>query len=215
MKTKQLTDQTIAHYEANPQGFWEGTQDHDVSQNYNALLSAIKASKVEAPFNILDFGCGPGRDLKHFDSVGHNATGLDGSESFCKMAKEHSGCEVLNQNFVDIDLPDNHFNGVFANASMFHVPKVELVNVINKLQQSLKEDGILFSSNPRPDVGVESKVSKDVEGLNGNRYYNYMHLESYQNLIESCGFKLIDHYFRPNHMPVAERPWLACVFKKI
>ncbi len=120
MKTEDLTQTTIQHYENDPNGFWTGTRDHDVSQNYNALLNAISG---EGPYTILDFGCGPGRDLKYFKSLGHNPIGLDGCESFCSMAKEYSGCEVLCQNFISLDLENEYFDGVFANASLFHVPR--------------------------------------------------------------------------------------------
>ena len=81
---KKLTDSTINHYEQNPQGFWQGTKDHDVSQNYQSLLNNISG---RAPYQILDFGCGPGRDLKYLSDLGHKAVGLDGSASFCERTR--------------------------------------------------------------------------------------------------------------------------------
>ena len=192
---------TISHYESDPDGFRVGTQNHDVSQNYQALLNAILG---EGPLKILDLGCGPGRDLVYFRDLGHIATGLDGCESFCRMAREETGCQVLLQNFIDLKLKDDHFDGVFANASLFHVPKTELSQVIGKLQKSLKRQGVLFSSNPRGNS----------EGMNGSRYGNYMELDEYQKIVEECGFSLIHHYYRPDGIPVEQRPWLACVFRK-
>ena len=75
----QLTARTLAHYEGNAPAFWYGTRDHDVAQNYRALLDAIEAPP---PFALLDFGCGPGRDLAYFRSRGHEAIGLDGCAAF-------------------------------------------------------------------------------------------------------------------------------------
>ena len=91
----RLSESTIAHYDRQADAFRDGTLDHDVSQNYAALLEAIES---DPPFSILDLGCGPGRDLRHFRSLGHEAVGLDGSQEFVAMARDFSGCEVLHQN---------------------------------------------------------------------------------------------------------------------
>src|ERR1051325_5834442 len=98
-----ITRRTLHHYDDNACRFFAGTIDHDVSQNIDALLTAIEAP---APYTILDFGCGPGRDLKTFTALGHRVIGLDGSEQFVEMARAYSGCEVLHQNFIDLHLPD-------------------------------------------------------------------------------------------------------------
>ena len=71
---QHIAARTLAHYNSNAQAFWEGTRDHDVRQNINALLDHIEATP---PFDILDFGCGPGRDLITFKALGHRAVGLD------------------------------------------------------------------------------------------------------------------------------------------
>src|SRR5271154_3806293 len=108
---------TLAHYDQRAEEFWSRTRDHDVRQNMDALLSAVESAP---PFTILDFGCGPGRDLKTFTELGHVAIGVEGSARFAAMAREYSGCEVLEQDFVALDLPPGRFDGVFANASLFH-----------------------------------------------------------------------------------------------
>lgn len=199
---KDFISQTIKHYEDNHERFWEGTKDHDVSQNIEAILKHIKA---QAPYKILDFGCGPGRDLKRFKELGHEPYGLDGCENFVRMAKEHSGCHVYHQNFLEVDLPNNFFDGVFANASLFHVPKNQLEDILKKLHRSLKSERILFSSNPRGQG----------ENFDGKRYGNYMELEEYSEIASKAGFKLLDHYYRPQGQPIENCPWLACVFSKI
>ena len=97
----KISSLTLEHYDQSADGFWEGTRDHDVQQNIDALLGHIRG---EAPFTILDLGCGPGRDLKAFTELGHIAIGLDGTARFCEMAREYSGCEVWQQDFVALDL---------------------------------------------------------------------------------------------------------------
>jgi SAM-dependent methyltransferase len=144
----QITALTLQHYNQSADSFREGTRDHDVSQNIAALLRHIQAP---APLQILDFGCGPGRDLKVFRDMGHVPVGLDGSANFARMARDDSGCEVWQQDFLSLDLPTERFDGVFANAVLFHVPSQELPRVLSELHATLKPGGVLFSSNPRGD----------------------------------------------------------------
>ena len=136
---------TLADYELRAQPFWEGTRGHDVGQNIEALLQAIEGAP---PFAILDFGCGPGRDLKTFAERGHVAVGLDGASRFAEMARAHSGCEVWEQDFLWLELPECRFDGVFANAALFHVPGQELPRVLSELHATLKPRGAIFASNP-------------------------------------------------------------------
>ena len=100
--SRRISEVTIAHYDRSAEAFLDGTRDHDVSQNYAALLDAIEG---DPPYSILDLGCGPGRDLHHFRSLGHDAVGLDGSKEFVAMARSYSGCEVLHQDFLAMALP--------------------------------------------------------------------------------------------------------------
>src|SRR5215218_8136912 len=94
---EEIAAGTLASYEGRAKDFWEGTRDHDVRQNIDALLTHIRA---EPPFDILDLGCGPGRDLKTFTTLGHRAVGLDGVDAFIAHAREHSGCEVWKQDLL-------------------------------------------------------------------------------------------------------------------
>jgi SAM-dependent methyltransferase len=190
--------QTLGHYDHNALSFWQGTKSHDVSQNYQAFLSPFEPGKK---LDILDFGCGPGRDVDYFKSLGHRPVGLDGSEAFCQMAQEYTDCEVWHQQFLTLSLPEQHFDGVFANASLFHVPSQELPNVLLALYQTLREGGILFLSNPRGNS----------EGWSGQRYGHFIELEATQRYLNGAGFTVLDHYYRPNDVPLAERPWLAVV----
>ena len=81
---RRISEKTIGHYDRTTEDYWDGTRNHDISQNYEALLEAIEG---EPPYAILDLGCGPGRDLRYFRLLGHDATGLDGSMKFVKMAR--------------------------------------------------------------------------------------------------------------------------------
>ena len=199
----QITATTLGNYNEVADGFREGTRDHDVSQNIDALLRNITGP---APFQILDFGCGPGRDLQTFTALGHIATGLDGSDRFADMARADSGCEVLHQNFLELDLPTERFDGIFANASLFHVPRQELPRVLRELHAALKPGGVLFSSNPR---------GSDEEGWKGERYGSFHELASWSALLADAGFTEVEHYYRPPGLPRDQQPWLASVWRSI
>jgi len=114
---KKIADLTLEHYNQRATAFWEGTRHHNVTQNIAILLQYIEG---QAPFRILDFGCGPGRDLKVFCELGHIAVGLDGSARLVDMARAHSSCEASQ----------------------------ELPRVLLELHATLKTGGVLFSSNP-------------------------------------------------------------------
>lgn len=197
-----IARQTLAHYERNAERFFEGTREHDVSQNIAALLDAIKG---DGPFDILDFGCGPGRDLKALRAMGHRPVGLDGAEAFAAMARAYSGCEVWRQDFLALDLPRHRFDGVFANASLFHVPAAALPRVLGQLFDTLRPGGVLFSSNPRGD---------NREGWNDERYGSYHDYPAWEGFVTAAGFAPIGHYYRPAGLPRAEQGWLASVWRK-
>jgi SAM-dependent methyltransferase len=192
----------LAHYDQNAQGFWEGTRDHDVSQNINSLLSYIK---VAPPFELLDFGCGPGRDLMRFRSLGHKATGLDGSAQLAALARANSSCLVLEQNFLSLDLPSAHFEGVFANAALFHIPSQALPRILREINATLKPGGVLFCSNPHGDGS---------EVWNGDRYGAFYDWSTWRNHATRAGFEKLTHYYRPTGLPRERQPWLASVWRK-
>ena len=173
-----------------------------MSQNIAALLRHIEGS---APFTILDFGCGPGRDLKTFAQLGHIAIGLDGAPAFAAMARADSGCQVWQQDFLRLQLPPAHFDGVFANASLFHVPSQELPRVLGQLHAALKPAGVLFSSNPH---------GQNEEGWNRGRFGAFHDLDVWRAFLTQAGFLELEHYYRPTGLPREQQPWLASVWRR-
>src|SRR5207237_2778745 len=147
-----ITANTLKHYNERAAEFWAGTRDHDVKQNIEALLRHIRGAP---PLRILDFGCGPGRDLAAFRSLGHEPIGLEGSPPLAAMAREHSGCEVWEQDFLALKLPADRFDGIFANASLFHVPCQELPRVLSDC--TLRSSPMACSS-PRTPGGITKRA---------------------------------------------------------
>ena len=198
-----LARSTVSHYQQHADDFREGTKDHDVSQNVDALLRHLPGPSGQ---RILDLGCGPGRDLATFLAAGHMPVGLDGAAAFVHMAQATTGCEVWHQDLLALELPAERFDGVFANAVLFHVPTQELGRVLQDLRQTLVAGGVLFASNPR---------GPDVEQQQGLRYGSYLTLETWSRFVTAAGFALIEHYFRPPGRPRAEQPWLATVWRAL
>jgi SAM-dependent methyltransferase len=199
---ERIVGLTLEHYCAHADDFWEGTRGHDVSQNIESLLQHMVGAP---PFAILDFGCGPGRDLKTLAGLGHAAIGLEGATRFAELARTYSGCDVWEQDFLRLDLPDERFDGVFANASLFHIPSHELPRVLKELRATLKPGGVLFSSNPH---------GHNEEGWNHGRYGAYYDPETWRAFLSTAGFVELTHYYRPPGLPRAQQPWLATVWRK-
>ena len=114
---------TLAHYDERAEDFWQGTRDHDVSQNIAALLRHIEGTP---PFTILDVGCGPGRDLKTFTNSATRPSAWKVRNGSRRWRGPIARCEVWEQNLLALDLPAERFDGLFANAVLFHVPSEEL-----------------------------------------------------------------------------------------
>ncbi len=197
-QVRRLGAATIAYYDRFARAFWDGTRHYDVSQNYAAFLNAIEG---DPPYSILDLGC----DLSHFRSLGHEAVGLDGSQQIAAMARSHSRCEVLHQDLLTMRLPDGCFDGIFANASLFHVPSQELPRVLLELHKTLKPRGVQFTSNPR---------GNNEEGFSDGRYACFFDLDTWRDYMISAGFAGLDHYYRPPGLPRERQPWLATVWRK-
>ncbi len=197
-----ITSRTLDHYERSAAEFWEGTRGHDVTQNYEAFLGALPQRKG---LRLLDFGCGPGRDVRYFKQLGHEPIGLDGAAAFCEMARQYSGCEVWHQNFLALKLPPAHFDGIFANASLFHIPRQEMPRVFGELAAALVPGGVLFSSTIR--AGGE-------EGWSGDRYGAYLEWDEFRTFLENAGLTPLKHYYRPPGLPLEQQHILAVVSRK-
>ena len=98
-----------------------------------------------------------------------------------------------------------NFDGVFANAALFHVPSQELPRVLLELHASLKPGGVLFSSNPH---------GHNEEGWNGGRYGVYYDLNTWRRYVSAAGFVELSHYYRPAGLRRERQPWLASVWRR-
>ena len=109
------------------------------------------------------------------------------------------------QDFLKLQLPPAHFDGVFANASLFHVPAQELPCVLSELHSTLRPGGVLFSSNPR---------GQNEENWRSGRYGSYHDWPVWRAYLTAAGFTELEHYYRPVGLSREEQPWLASVWRR-
>ena len=176
------------YYDENAQEFFDGTVDADMSSHHDKFLKLLPENGC-----ILDAGCGSGRDAKLFKDSGYIVTAIDGSVEMCRLASEFSGIEVKHMQFQEIDFADE-FDGIWASASLLHVPSDELDSVLMKLRNSLKENGILYASFKYGDF----------EGERNGRYFNDLTESTAIKIFEKNEFKVIETWITHDARPSRE-----------
>lgn len=132
--------QTLEYYRVNADSFVEGAMKADLSATRKKFTAFLPAGAF-----ILDFGCGPGRDTNAFLEAGYKVDAIDGSPEMCARASEYTGIQVKNMLFNELDAR-NRYDGVWACASILHLPEEELTEVIRRIETALKNGGIFYTS---------------------------------------------------------------------
>ena len=170
---------TLDYYNLNAYDYFNNSLDADMSEVYKRFLFYLKENDL-----ILDFGCGSGRDSKYFLDNGYNVDSVDGSEELCNLATKYLNKEVICMKFEDLDVVDK-YDGVWACSSLLHVKKEELKNILVKIRNSLKLNGILY---------VSLKNGSGEEIING-RYFNYLTYKEFLDIIDDIGcFEELDFF---------------------
>ncbi len=145
------------YYDNNAQIFTERTFQHDMAEIYNQFLALLPKKT-----SILDAGCGPGRDAVYFNTLGHDVIAFDASIEMVKISSQKLGRPTLQMSLQDITF-ENQFDGVWASASLLHVPFDELREVFEKIHHALKPNGILYFS---------FKYGHDERRVEGRTFYD-------------------------------------------
>lgn len=160
---------TIDYYNRNVQDFIDGTVSVDFTQIQNVFLKLLPKDAC-----ILDFGCGSGRDVKYFIDCGYQVDAIDGSAELCRAASKYAGIDVKQMLFRELDEIEK-YDGIWACASILHVKKVELPDIIHKLSLAAKKNGIIY---------ISFKYG-DFEGERNGRYFTDMTEISMKELLEN------------------------------
>jgi len=164
-------DKTLEYYNQAAQDYTADTINADVSKLYAFFLTHLPPNAY-----IMDLGCGPGRDSKYFLDKGYRVLSIDGAQEFCKLASQLTGQDVLCQTFENIDFTEK-FDGIWACASILHVPMSRLPKVIANISRALKKGGYFYASFKYGEY----------EGKRNGRYFTDMTEERFVKLIETFG----------------------------
>ena len=133
-------DKTLKYYNENAQSFASGTVSVKFTEVQDKFLE-----KLNPDAYILDFGCGAGRDTKYFLSRGYQVDAIDGSEQLCRIASEYTGIKVRQMLFQELDEKEK-YDGIWACASILHLPKKQLREVLENMYAALKSEGWIYTS---------------------------------------------------------------------
>ena len=189
----------MSYYDENGQEFFEGTVDTDMNSIYDEFLALIPENG-----SILDAGCGSGRDTLKFKSLMYEVTAIDGSKKMCELASEHSGVHVKHMQFQEIEF-ENEFDGIWASASLLHVPSEELGDVLERLKKSLKDEGIFYASFK---LGA-------FEGERNGRFFNDFTESTASELFKNSGFEIIKTWLTNDaRLERQHEKWVNILVKK-
>lgn len=191
---------TLNYYNTNAKTFKQNTINVDFKSTQKRFLKRLPCAS-----NILDFGCGSGRDTKYFLFQGHHVTAIDGSEELCRLASEYTGIPVKHMLFQDLE-EENVYDGIWACSSILHLPYQELKSVLNKMAQALKENGIVYTSFKYGTF----------EGERNGRYFTDMTEEKFESLLKEIkAFHIEEQWITSDVRPDrGDEKWLNIILRK-
>lgn len=192
---------TLNYYNQCAEAYNETTLNIEFDSKREMLLKYLQPNA-----HILDLGCGSGRDSKGFLQKGYKVTAVDGSKELCKIASKNIGQDVICQLFNELDAV-NEFDGVWACASLLHLPTNELKQTLKRVEKALKKDGYFYASFKYGDF----------EGERDGRYFNDFTEVSFSTLLkEFPNLELQEVEVTTDVIPGRENvSWLNVIIKKI
>lgn len=191
-------NKTVNYYNQNADEYFRTTVQADLSDHYSIFLSHLNSGNI-----IVDAGCGSGRDSKFFAEHGFRVIAYDASEELSKKAKQLTGLDVKCSTFLNDGCSDNSVDGIWACASLLHLNKNELRNVLQHFCDALKTDGVLYASFKYGDHSFESEDGRFFELIN----------EKDLPLFESVGFAMLNTWISQDKTG-REIKWINILCKK-
>lgn len=191
---------TLDYYNSNAKDFVSGTVDVAFTDIQDIFLEYIPDGG-----KVLDFGCGSGRDTKYFLSKGYDVEATDGSEELCKIASEYTGVKVKQMLFEELDEIEK-YDGVWACASLLHVEKKLLPEIMKK---------IVFATTMGGTVYMSFKYG-DFEGVRNGRFFTYLTEESFREILKAVPELVIEKLWISADVRAerGEERWLNTVLRK-
>ena len=198
---------TLEYYEKNADDFFEGTVSADMTYARDRFLARIpEKASLPGKAYLLDLGCGSGRDTKAFLELGYSVDAMDGSEELCRRASAFTGIEVKCMLFQDLDVKEK-YDGIWACASLLHLPRKDLAEVFRKIRDALKQGGILYT-------GFKYGT---FEGIRNGRYFTDFTEETFRAFLDECpGFTELEHWVTADVRPGrGEEKWFNVLLEKM
>ena len=194
-------NKTIDYYNLNAKKFIENTVNADMHITQDRFLRLLAENRF-----ILDFGCGSGRDTKYFLEKGYRVEATDGSSELCKLASAFTGIEVKEMLFQDLDA-SGKYEGIWACSSILHLPKKELLPVIRKMCDALKDNGVIYTSFKYGDF----------EGERNDRYFTDFTEDTFDKFIKVIPELTIEEAWSTSDVRPGrgEEKWLNLILRKI
>lgn len=193
-------DPTIEYYNQNAEAFYRDTVDLDIS-----YLTHLFIERLPPGAHILDAGCGSGRDSLAFLRLGFRVTAMDASAELARRAEALLGQPVLVLRFQELDF-EEAFDGIWANASLLHVPRAEIDDVLERLIRALKPGGILYVSFKQGPGEV----------LRHGRLFNDYELDQFEALIAAHPrLELIKIWTSEDTRPGQRLSWMNGLLKRL
>lgn len=191
---------TIMYYNNNARQFVETTANVEFHHMQNRFLN-----KLQNGMNILDFGCGSGRDTKYFIEQGYTVDAIDGSEELCKLASEYTGIEVKHMYFQELSEIEK-YDGIWACSSILHLNHDDLEEVMKKMAVAAKSNGIIYTSFK---YGTFS-------GERNGRYFTDMTEDTFNELLQKIpGLNIEEQWITSDVRPGrGEEKWLNLILRK-
>ena len=168
---------SIDYYDRYAVPYYEETVDFSMEGQLERFIELLPESA-----DVLDLGCGSGRDTVFLEEEGCVVTAMDGSEKMCELASIHAGKEVLHLKVEDMEF-DDVFHGIWACAVLGHFTPDEVKGVMDKILKALKDDGILYFSVKKGERNGK---------YNGRYFYDYDR-ETLNNLLNAFpNIKVLD-----------------------
>ena len=191
-----MNDVTLEYYEENSQTFVRSTLSVNMSGFYSEFLSHVQPGG-----HILDLGCGSGRDSREFIKRGFRVTAIDGSPALCQLAKQVIGQPVLHLQFQDLSYQEE-FDGIWACASLLHLPLQQIPDILKKIVDALKPHGVLYLSFKYGHF----------EGVRGGRYYTDLDENTLSKLIKnSGGLRIVKTWLTNDARPESNDRWINMI----
>ena len=195
-----MKNNTLEYYSRNAESFIKTTASVDFQETQDRFLRCLEPGS-----RILDLGCGSGRDARYFLKKGYQVDATDGSAEICRLASEYTGIPVKQMLFSELDAV-SEYNGIWACASILHLPEEELRDVMHRIGTALKEGGIFYTSFKYGDFAGERK----------GRYFRDFTEESFREFLKDFHeFRMTDQWItcdvRPNR---GEERWLNVLLRR-